>query len=267
MNFRHVYWGIVLIVFGVLGLGVTLGWLPNVSIWALIGPYFLIALGLWFLLRPRFPKSANFPTAVESISLDGATEAKIQIEHGAGRITLNGGAKSDELVAGTFSGGLKKKVTRSGPKVTAKLESEAEAAFESAFDYPGKGLDWSLNLTGSIPLSLDLDTGASELVCDLTDLMIKEFDLDTGASSSKIKLPAHAGFTRVDIDAGAASIELTVPEGVAASIKVDAALMKKDIDENRFPKVGDRYQSPRYETAENKVEIKVDSAVGSISIK
>jgi hypothetical protein len=267
MNFRHVYWGIVLIIFGVLGLGVTLGWLPNVSIWELIGPYFLIALGLWFLLRPRFPKSTNLPTSAESILLDGATEAKIQIEHGAGQITLNGGAKPEELLAGTFSGGLKKKVTRSGPKITTKLESEAEAAFESAFDYPGKGMEWVLKLTSSIPLSIDLDTGASELVCDLTDLMVKEFNLDTGASSSKIKLPAHGGYTLVDIDAGAASIELTVPEGVEARIKVDAALMKKDIDENRFPKVGDRYQSPGYETAENKVEIKIDSAVGSISIK
>jgi hypothetical protein len=266
MNFRHIYWGIVLIVFGVLGLGVTLGWLPNVSIWALIGPYFLIALGLWFLLRPRFPRSANFPTSMESIPLDGATEAKIQIEHGAGRITLNGGVKPDELLAGTFSGGLKKKVTRSGSKASLKLESEAEAAFESAFDYP-KGLEWNLNLTGSIPINLDLDTGASELVCDLTDLMVKEFDLDTAASSNKIKLPAHAGFTLVDIDAGAASIELIVPKGVSVSIKVDAALIKKDIDENRFPKFYDRYQSPEYETAENKIEIKVDSAVGSISIK
>ena len=64
---------------------------------------------------------------------------------------------------------------------------------------------------------------------------MKEFDLDTGASSSKIILPAKAGYTLVDIDAGAASVEMTVPEGVSASIKVEAALMKKTIDEQTVP--------------------------------
>ena len=56
MNIRRVYWGIVLILLGVLGLGVTLGWFTNVNIWALIGPFFLIALGIWFLIRPGFAR-------------------------------------------------------------------------------------------------------------------------------------------------------------------------------------------------------------------
>jgi hypothetical protein len=267
MNIRRVYWGIVLILLGVLGLGVTLGWFTNVNIWALIGPFFLIALGIWFLIRPRFPKNADFKVTEDAIALEGAKEAKVSIEHGAGKLTLRAGAKEGELLGGTFSGGLKKKVSVNGGKATIKLESEAEAAFESAFDYPGGGLEWTVNLTPAIPLILDLDTGASELVCDLTDLKVKEFDLDTGASSSKIILPAKAGYTLVDIDAGAASVEMTVPEGVSASIKVEAALMKKTIDEQRFPFNGERYLSPDYETAENKVEIKIDSAVGSISVQ
>jgi hypothetical protein len=53
MNARHIYWGIVLILLGFLGLGFTLGFFSGVSIWALIGSYFLIATGLWLLIRPR----------------------------------------------------------------------------------------------------------------------------------------------------------------------------------------------------------------------
>jgi hypothetical protein len=267
MNFRRVYWGIVLILLGVMFLGVTLGWFPGVNIWALIGPFFLISLGIWFLIRPRFPKSADLKMVEDSIALEGVKEAKVSIEHGAGKLTLRAGAKEGELLGGTFSGGLKKKVSVSGAKATIKLESEAEAAFDSAFDYPGGGLEWTVNLNPSIPFTLDLDTGASELVCDLSGLNVQKFDLDTGASSSKITLPAAAGYTLVDIDAGAASIDLTVPEGVAGSIKVEAALMKKTIDEKRFPFNGERYISPDYDTAANKVEIKIDSAVGSVRIQ
>jgi hypothetical protein len=259
MNFRHVYWGIVIIVFGVLSLGVTLGWLPNVSLWALIGPYFLIALGLWLLIRPRFPRHTGLSTSSDSIPLDGAQEARIKIEHGAGKLNISGGAKEGELLGGSFWGGLKKKATRSGTTLDLKLES--------AYEFGDDSQDWNLNLTGAVPLDLKLDTGASELVCDLTDLKVRKLDLDTGASSTRIKLPAKAGYTLVDIDAGAASVEMAVPEGVAASIRLETALMKNTIDEVRFPRTGERYETPGYETAENKVEIKIDSAVGSISIK
>ncbi len=152
MNIRRVYWGIVLILLGVLGLGVTLGWFTNVNIWAIIGPFFLIALGIWFLIRPRFPKSADLKVAEDAITLEGVKEAKVSIEHGAGKLTLRAGAKEGELLGGTFSGGLKKKVSVSGGKAAIKLESEAEAAFESAFDYPGGGLEWTVNFTPSIPI-------------------------------------------------------------------------------------------------------------------
>ncbi len=67
-------------------LGVTLGWFPGVNIWALIGPFFLIALGIWFLIRPRFPKNADFKVTEDAIALEGAKEAKVSIEHGAGKL-------------------------------------------------------------------------------------------------------------------------------------------------------------------------------------
>ena len=259
MNFKRVYWGIVLILLGVLGMGVTLGWFTSVNIWALIGPFFLIALGLYLLLRPRFPRHAVPMTAAEPILLEGAQEARIKIDHGAGKLSLSGGAGAGELLGGTFFGGLKKKVKRSGTFVELKLEGEPA--------FLDEGMDWDLRLTDAIPLRLDLDTGASELTCDLGSLKVVELKLDSGASSSRITLPAKAGYTLVDIDTGAASVELTVPEGVAASIKIDAALMKKEIDETRFPYNGDRYVSAGYDSAENKVEIKIDSAVGSIRIQ
>ena len=265
MNIRRVYWGIVLILLGVLGLGVTMGWFTNVNIWALIGPFFLITLGIWFLIRPR---GANYhehhgrhsqQLAADSVPLDDAQEAEIIFEHGAGKLTITGGAKDGILVEGGFYGGFKKKTSRSGSLLKVNLEGE--------YGFPDEGPDWDLKLSNSVPMKLSLQTGASEVICDLTDLKVKEIKLDTGASSSRITLPSKARYTLLDIDSGAASIDLTVPEGVAGSIKVDAALMKTTIDEKRFPFNGERYVSPDYETAENKVEIKIDSAVGSVRIQ
>lgn len=258
MNIRHLYWGIVLILLGVLGLGVTLGWFPNVNIWGLLGPFFLIAIGIWLLIRPRVPKHATHFTGEDAIALDDAQEAKITFEHGAGKLNLSGGAAQGNLLEGIFSSRVRKKVSRDGSSLKVKLESD--------HDFLDGGMDWDVRLNDFIPLTLKLETGASELICDLSDLIVKELELKTGASSSSFKLPGHAGFTLLDIDAGAASLDLTVPEGVAASIMVEAPMMKKVINDARFPFNGSRYESAEYASAENKVEIRIDSAVGSISV-
>jgi hypothetical protein len=71
----------------------------------------------------------------------------------------------------------------------------------------------------------------------------------------------------VRIEAGAASIVLRVPENVAARIRVGGALSGVQVDRDRFPRQGDVYQSPDYETAENKAEIHVETGVGSITVR
>ena len=38
------------------------------------------------------------------------------------------------------------------------------------------------------------------------------------------------------------------------------------VDETRFPGFDNRYQSPDYETAANKVDIDIETGVGSVSV-
>jgi hypothetical protein len=71
----------------------------------------------------------------------------------------------------------------------------------------------------------------------------------------------------VEIDAGAASVGIRVPNGVAARIKTEGALVGVDIDQSRFPREGGIYQSPDYATAENKAELDIDIGAGSISVR
>ena len=40
-----------------------------------------------------------------------------------------------------------------------------------------------------------------------------------------------------------------------------------DVDKGRFPREGAVYQSPDYETAENKADIDIDIGAGSISVR
>jgi predicted membrane protein len=121
-------------------------------------------------------------------------------------------------------------------------------------------------LNTAVPLTLALETGASESRLLLTDLQVRELSVSTGASSTIVDLPARAGMTRVRVESGAASVKLRVPAGVAASISIRSALAGIRVDTSRFPKAGDSYRSADYDSAANRVEISVETGVGSIEI-
>ncbi len=113
---------------------------------------------------------------------------------------------------------------------------------------------------------LKCETGASKSVLDLRDLKVSELKLETGASATEVTLPANAGYTRVKVQAGAARVDIRVPGGVAARVKASGALASVNVDETRFPGFDNRYQSPDYETAANKVDIDVETGVGAVTI-
>ena len=84
--------------------------------------------------------------------------------------------------------------------------------------------------------------------------------------SATLILPARAGRSQVEVHAGAASVVMRVPQGVAGRIQMKSGLVGTKIDNNRFPFNGSVYETPGFDTAENRVEIMVEAGVGSIEI-
>ena len=69
--------------------------------------------------------------------------------------------------------------------------------------------------------------------------------------------------TSVRAQAGAASLTIEVPAGVAARIRTRMALGRAQIDQVRFAPTGAGYESPDYATSSNRVDIDVGGGVGS----
>ncbi len=149
---------------------------------------------------------------------------------------------------------------------------DAGAEWKSQIDLFGLfhavgNLRWDVRISPEIAeVILDIEGGAANIDLDLTNLNIKTLDMDIGAADLNISLPTNAGHTTVYIDAGAADIDISVPDGVAALIESDSSISSIDIDESRFPKTGEAWQSPNYATAANTVEINIDAGASSVSI-
>ncbi len=254
------FWGIVLLTIGTVFL---IGNLTGMNVWAFFWPLALITLGIWLLWgATRHPESQE----MLSIPLEGATQATVRLRYGAGRVTLAGGAPAGQLLAGKFGGGVIPKIKREADTLRVKLNAVDTEVISPIHFGTFETRQWDVQFNTETPLTLKLETGACEVLADLEALHLTELVIDTGASSTTVTLPARASMTRVRVGGGAASVKLLVPENVAASIHAHGGLSGINVDAERFPRVGERYISPNYDTAEHKVEINAEIGVGSITI-
>jgi hypothetical protein len=262
MRRGSLFWGFILVVAGMVWLLDTTGLLGNLNAWDLMWPLFLIGLGVWILVGRAFRRAPQTEHVVSP--LEGAARARIKLQHGAGRLRLYGGAGFSNLFEGDFGGGLDVIKHRDGDLLDIKMSVPVQFF---PFDWGPGWLDWSFGVNKDIPISLDVNTGASESLIDLTELRVSDLRLQTGASSTELILPANAGQTRIAVEAGAASVSVRVPSGVAGRIRARGGLTSIDVDASRFPRQGDGYQSPDYDVASNKVDIDIQAGVGAVNIR
>jgi len=257
-----IFWGLILVIIGSILMLDNLGLFANIDLGSLIWPLILIFLGVWFLIGTAFRRPAQEEQVV--IPLDGATRARVRMNHGAGRLRIKSDQIPGNLIEGDFSGGLDYRAKREGEYLDVHMRVPVQ--FFPFFWLPGSSLDWMLNLNPDIPLDLEIEAGANDSRINLSDLQVNNLRLKSGASSTEITFPSRAGLTRAKIESGAASVRIHIPEEVAARISARGGLSSVSVDRSRFPKSGDVFQSADFEVSENRVEIDIEMGVGSVTI-
>ncbi len=263
MRKQELFWGVLLIVFGCVFL---IGTITGANAWALLWPMFLIVAGAWVLWM-TFKTPEALSVEALALPLEPAAEVRLKLSHGAGRLMLGPGASAGQLLEGTFAGGVIHKVSREGEQLRVKLSMPEFKETIPFFVWTSGPREWQIRLSDALPLALNLETGASDTRMELTALPVTSLKLGTGASSTEVWLPAHAGHTTVRVGAGAASVVLHVPEGVAARVEAKGGLASINVDQTRFPRSEGIYQSPDYELAANRAEISIETGVGSVEVQ
>ncbi len=198
-----------------------------------------------------------------SIDLGDATMADVTISFGAGVLTITGPAGPGHLVDGTFRGGAR--LEGRGPG-RIRLATPADRMWSAPWDRAP--FEWRIGLTDAVPLRLALEGGASKTVADLSALRVTDLRVKSGASDTTITVPATTDYTRVDAEAGVASLRFIVPPGVAARISSKMGLGSTDVDMARFPRdPSGGWISPDWATARHRVEFDLRGGVGSVSVR
>jgi hypothetical protein len=213
-------------------------------------------------------------THTSQTDLGGAMQAAVTVRFGAGQFNLGplDQAADNQLASATYSGppDLEPQASYSVEGGTGQLEYQVYGHGPGYIPFVGGRSDarMDLNLSPKVPItSLTVQTGATDAHLDLSRLLVNNLDINVGAASTWVRLPEAAGTTNTHIAGGAAAITLEIPPGVGAQIRHRGGLSTVNVDQNRFPSVGDgRYRSADYLTATNNVDISIETGVTSIQV-
>ena len=265
MRHPNTFWAAFLILIGALLMLNNFGLLPF-DLGAAFWPLLLVLAGLWILVGSLGGRR-EMPAEAVVVPLEGAAQAELRLRFGGGQLKVSGGAAPEELFKGEFTGGLDRRSRRKGDRLEVEMRIPPNGWMGIVNPWSwSSGFAWKVALNERIPIVLDVESGASDMQLDLEPLQVKRVRLQTGASSSVINLPSRAGHVQVSVESGAASVTLHVPAGVAGRIRARGGLADIKVDTTRFPRDGDRYESADFEGAANRVEIDVQTGVGSVKI-
>lgn len=265
------FWPLLLILLGIeIIVGITRGWVALLV--GLIAIGIIVVVGLVLVFPLRFADGLPWGERISEsweVGLGDLAEAEVWVKFGAG--TLNAGSlpsPSTKFMEGELS------YDKSRGTPVKEFEERDEKGILTLHAAPGKRVyfgvgteDWELKFNRTIPLDLYVEAGAARIDLDLEPLKVRSLHVQVGASDVKVMFAESAGTTVATVKAGAARITLDIPDGVAVRIDTDLGLSSLDIDEDRFGKSNGYYISSGYETAENKLELSIDTGVSRVTIR
>jgi hypothetical protein len=112
---------------------------------------------------------------------------------------------------------------------------------------------------------LDLNVGAAEVNFDLSGFKTRNLKIQGGASDIDLKIGAALPLTDLKLEAGAASITLRVPESAGCEIISNTFMASKDF--KGFTKVANqKYQTPNFAKSTNKIMINLQAGVARVDV-
>lgn len=288
------FWGLLIAIIGVIFLGQSLNfWGANqIADLSQFWPLLLILLGIallarhlrfgWiiilasFILALVFIYFASFSTkpafskvirrqGLESFNFsnnlpENAVKARIIIETGA--IDLHLSSSSDKLIDGSL------KSRYAEPDLTLSEENNIVTA--TLKTTKNIGFIWGSNtldvkITNKIPVELIINSGASSLNLDTSEIALDGLEINAGASSINLKIGKIMNNSALNIKSGASSINIDLPSNIGFEIVAKSGLSSKEI--NNFNQIDNNtFKNKNFDTSQIRAKLNIDAGASSIKI-
>lgn len=298
INLGRLFMGTLAVLVGLFYLGRNIGFVPSELTlnFALFWPVIIIFIGLSFFRVRETPwlfvgiiitlailvlvaaaaflggiNGGRAEGAVEKIPIDITREsstksAVINMKTGAGSVKIRGGAGN--LAEGQLTTNfmqLTKRSSVSGDVQTVDLETSGSRQWQWPSGIGSFVNDLELRLNSETPIKFFMNSGASDVALDFSQVMVGESTLDIGASSLDITQGDAVSNSTIDIKAGASSIKIHLPSTLGARVELESGLSSQNLD--RFHQLDSRtYETDNYSSSDKKVLIRANLGVSNLDI-
>jgi hypothetical protein len=265
-------WPVLLVAIGlrVIGRGTGQSWvkaLGPVVIWLAFAYAVSVSLTGVGGVQPYVAGSSKPFALFEPV--DQVTEAKLRLESGVGEINIGGNAGQLITASGVSPFGTPNlRVKRSGNFADVDLGMESGGG-----PFLGAGLasgKLTVDLSPQVVWDAELQTGASTLDADFSDLKVRALTVKSGASSVDVKLgavPEEVNRTDVAIKSGVSSVKVVLPRDAEARVTSSSGLSATDVTGGFQQEADGVWRTPGYGSSGKVYEIVIESGVGSVSVE
>jgi len=198
---------------------------------------------------------------------DGASQGVIIVNPAVGILHVEALPESAYLVEGTIPRGIQDSVKRdfTVEDDTATFALKLQGASFGPFIGGGARSVWDLGLNPNIPTQLKTELGMGESQVDLTDLTLRDVQMNMGVGQTTVTLPDTGNF-EAKIEGAIGQTTIIVPRSMAVRIHLDTGIAARQVPSD-YQRHNDIYTSPGFESADNRIELKVSQAIGNITIR
>ncbi|HEY5540895.1 MAG TPA: DUF5668 domain-containing protein [Coriobacteriia bacterium] len=270
-------WPVFLIAFGIaiVGRALNQSWIRMIApvvIWAALAYAVATALTGVGGVQPIAPFVFQQPAADTfnlSEPVGSVRSAKLIFEGGAGDIAIAG--TSSDLVSAKGSSPF------GAPGLTVKRTGDtADVVFGPGDQHAviiGPGFaagKVDVGMSDSVVWDATLNTGATNLDADFSNVKLSSLTLKTGVSNVDLRLgPLAKGDSKtpIVIKAGVSSVTVRIPKGVESRVMATNGLSSLDVSGDLKQQTGGAWVTPGYSAGGAGYEIRVESGVGNVSIR
>jgi hypothetical protein len=264
LDFSLHFWPILLIA---IGFDVFIGRRSVVA--SLIGLVLILAIlaGAVWMFGVRISTGQVLAGEQVNQSLQGVSSAQISLSPPAGTLHLYGVSDASGLLVGQVGMPGGQRILQDYSMNDGRAQVNLHATGSNLVMLPGNAdqWKWDLGLASGIPVDLKVDMGAGEAVLNLAGVDLTSLKVSLGVGRADVSLP-QSGNYNAQIEGAIGELIVWVPRGVGISITPSTALVATNYPPG-FQKQGDRMVSPDYSGATNRVDLRLNLAIGSVAVR
>lgn len=226
-----------------------------------------ICVSLVFIFFSLYPTADYGAVSVFPINVSkdlAAEKANISLNAGAGEIMVYG-IDAGELVKGELKTNLMVAIVNSK---TENRVQNVEIGIKEGRKWMHSGNfknEFSVGIDKNTEIALNINSGASNNSIDLTNIKAESVAIHTGASNVDLKMGDILDNSNIVVEAGASSINLSLPKTVGVKLFVESGLSSQELP-NLISIDKNTYQSLNYESSSKKINISVKMGMASLYI-